>query len=193
MCQNFDLGHLCLTPKLTLLTTYLIPAVLKLWSTEPWGIPWDPFRGGSWNQNFFHNNKFIICLLLIFILVEYKEWWLKLKASSVQFSCSVVSDSLRLQGILVQIKAMLPKSESESHSVVSDTLWPHGLCPWNSPGQNTGVGSLSLLWGIFTTKGSNPGLPHCRWILYQLSHKGSPRILEWVTYPFSRGFSNSGI
>ena len=51
--------------------------------------------------------------------------------------------------------------------------------PWNSPGQNTGVGSLSLLQGIFPTQGSNPGLPHCRQILYQLSCKGSPRILEW--------------
>ena len=59
--------------------------------------------------------------------------------------------------------------------------------PWNSPGQNTGVGSLSLLQGIFPTQGLNPGLPHCWWILYQLSHKGSPRILEWVAYPFSRG------
>ena len=39
--------------------------------------------------------------------------------------------------------------------------------------------------GIFPTPGSNPGLPHCRQILYQLSHKGSPRILEWVSYPFS--------
>ena len=75
---------------------------------------------------------------------------------------------------------------SESHSVMSDSLWPHGLySSWNSPGQNTGVGSCSLLQGIFPTQGSNPGLPHCRWILYQLSHKGSPRILEWVTYPFS--------
>ena len=58
-------------------------------------------------------------------------------------------------------------------------------CPWNSPGQSTGVGSLSLLQGIFQTQGSNPGLPHCRQILYQLSHKGSPRILEWVAYTFS--------
>ena len=46
--------------------------------------------------------------------------------------------------------------------------------PWNSPGQNTGVGSFSLLQGIFPTRGSNPGFPHCRWILYQLSHKGNP-------------------
>ena len=57
--------------------------------------------------------------------------------------------------------------------------------PWNSPGQNTGVDSLSLLQGIFPTQGMNSGLPHCRQILYQLSHKGSPSILEWVAYPFS--------
>ena len=61
----------------------------------------------------------------------------------------------------------------------------HG--PWNSPGQNTGVGSCSLLQGIFPTQGLNPGLLHCRQILYQLSHKGSPGILEWVVYPFSSG------
>ena len=79
---------------------------------------------------------------------------------------------------------------NESHSVVSNSLRPQGLySPWNSPGQNTGVGSLSLLRGIFPTQGSNPGLSHCRWILYQLSHKGSPRILEWVAFPFSRGSS----
>ena len=51
---------------------------------------------------------------------------------------------------------------------------------------NAGVGSLSLLQGIFPTQGLNPGLPHCRQILYQLSHKGSPIIQEWVAYPFSR-------
>ena len=79
---------------------------------------------------------------------------------------------------------------SESPSVMSDSLQPHGLySPWDSPGQNTGVGSLSLLQGVFPTQGSNPGLPHCSWIPYQLSHKGSPRMLEWVTYPFSRGSS----
>ena len=78
------------------------------------------------------------------------------------------------------------KSESEIRSVVSDSLQPHGLySPWNSPGQNTGMGSLSLLQGIFPTQGSNPGLPHCRQILDQLRHKGDPRILEWVAYPFS--------
>ena len=66
---------------------------------------------------------------------------------------------------------------SESHSVVSNSLWPHRLySPWNSLGQNTGVGSLSLLQGIFSTQGSNPGLLHCRRTLYQLSYKGSPLL-----------------
>ena len=84
--------------------------------------------------------------------------------------------------------------ESESRSVLSNSLWPHGLySPWNSPGQNTGVGSLSLLQGIFPTQGSNPGLPYCRQILYQLSYQGSPRILEWVAYPLSSDLSNPGI
>ena len=79
---------------------------------------------------------------------------------------------------------------SESRSVVPDSLQPQGLySPWNSPVQNTGVGSLCLLQGIFPTQRSNSGLPHCRQILYQLRHKGSPRILGWVAYPFSRGSS----
>ena len=69
---------------------------------------------------------------------------------------------------------------------MSDSLQPHRLySPRKSPGQNTGVGSLSRLRGIIPTPGSNPGLLHCRWILYQLSHKGSPRILERLAYPFS--------
>ena len=67
---------------------------------------------------------------------------------------------------------------------MSDSLQPHELySPWNSPGQNTGVGRLSLLQEVFPTQGLNPGLLHCRWILYQLSHTGSPRILEWVAIP----------
>ena len=54
---------------------------------------------------------------------------------------------------------------------MSDSLQPHGLyTPWNSPGQNTGVGSLSLLQGIFQTQESNWDLLHCRLILYQLSY-----------------------
>ena len=66
----------------------------------------------------------------------------------------------------------------------------HGLHgPWNSPGQKTVVGSHSLLQGTFPTQGLNPGLLHCSQILYQPSHQGSPRILEWVAYPFPSGSS----
>ena len=67
--------------------------------------------------------------------------------------------------------------ESESCSVVSDSLRPMDWGPWNSPGQNTGVASHK----------SNPGLPRSpalRADSLQLSYKGSPRILEWVAYPF---------
>ena len=72
---------------------------------------------------------------------------------------------------------------------VTPCPWTCPYSPWNSPGQNTGVGSLSLLQGIFLTQRSNPGLLHSRQILYQLSHKASPRILECVAFPFSRGSS----
>ena len=104
--------------------------------------------------------------------------------------------------------------ESESRSVVSDSLWPHRLySPCNSPGQNTGVSSHSLLQGIILTQESNPGLLHCRWILYQLrglwmkekqerKRQGSPmgegvpwNVMDWntegaisivsFTFPFS--------
>ena len=77
--------------------------------------------------------------------------------------------------------------ESESHSVLSHSLPPHGLYSlWNSPGQITGVGSLSLLQGFFPTQGSNPGLPHCRQILYQLSHQGRlQRILGKLALIFN--------
>ena len=75
-------------------------------------------------------------------------------------------------------------------SVVPDSLRPHGLhSPWNSPGQNTGVGSLFLLQGIFPTRGSNPGLPHRRRILHPPSRQGSPWRAEvqvkchWKLWP----------
>ena len=62
-----------------------------------------------------------------------------------------------------------------------------------SLGKNTGVGCHALLLGIFPTQGLNPGLPHCRQILYCLSHLGSPRTLEWVACPFPKAFSWTGI
>ena len=79
---------------------------------------------------------------------------------------------------------ILKFSESETCSVMSDSLWPHRLySPWNSPGQNTGVGSLSLLQGIFPTQELNQGLLHCWWILYQLSYQGSlTKDQTWAPY-----------
>ena len=66
-----------------------------------------------------------------------------------------------------------------------DSLWPHGLYSlWDSPGQNTGVGSLFLLQGIFPTQGSNPGVQHYRQILYQLNHKGN----HCIWYPLNPAF-----
>ena len=105
------------------------------------------------------------------------------------------------------------ETESESCSVLSNSLRSQGLySPWNSPGQNTGAGCRSLLQGIFPTQRLNPGLLHCRQILYHLSYMEDPkvaqscptlcntmgyrvhgtlqaRILEWVAIPFSRGSS----
>ena len=98
--------------------------------------------------------------------------------------------------ISIIIISVLKKLETwklcESYLVLYNSLWPHGLYSlWNSPGQNTGVGSLSLLQGIFPAQGLNPGLMHCRWILYQVSHQGSmaqikftqiktPKYAEWI-------------
>ena len=91
---------------------------------------------------------------------------------------SITSHSPQISRPKVKVKVTLVRSDSFRL-----------YSPWNSPGQNTGVGSLSLLQEIFPMQGSNPGLPHCRQILYQLSHQGSLGILEWVTYPFSSGSS----
>ena len=76
------------------------------------------------------------------------------------------------------------ESESVNHSVVSDSLQPHGLyparlpCPWDSPAKNTGVGCHSLLQGNLLTQGLNPSHLHCRQILYHLSHHGSTATLR---------------
>ena len=103
-----------------------------------------------------------------------------------KFSISPIVHKATLHSLLCFVQCV--KSESESGSVMSNSLRPHGLySPWNSPGQSTGVGSLSLLQGIFPTQGWKPGLLYCRQILYQLSHLRNPRILKWVAYPFSRG------
>ena len=76
------------------------------------------------------------------------------------------------------------ESESKSFSRVWLFATPWTIESMEVSSQNTGMGNLSLLQGTFPTQGSNPGLLNCRQILYQLGHKGNPRILEWVVYPF---------
>ncbi|XP_059747071.1 regulator of microtubule dynamics protein 2 isoform X2 [Bos taurus] len=80
------------------------------------------------------------------------------------------------------LAVLLPCITKEADSLLSEL-------PEKS--KNTGVGSISLLQGSLPTQESNPGLPHRKQILYRLSHQGSPRILEWVAYSFSRGSSPS--
>ena len=140
---------------------------------------------GSRNQEFtFQKCYFFVCYLRD-IQLEYFRMYLR--SHGKRYKCV---NHLLVDGM---------KSENKNCSFVSDSLWP----PWTSmefsmarilqnthilpPGQNTGMGSCSLLQGIFPTQGSDPDLPHYRWILYQLNHKRSPRILEWVDQPFSSG------
>ena len=85
------------------------------------------------------------------------------------------------------------------HSVKSDYLQPHGLqptsllCPWEFSRQEYWSGLPCPAPGDLPNSGVKPRSPHCRQILYHLSHQGSPRTLEWVAYPFSRGSSQPGI
>ena len=76
-----------------------------------------------------------------------------------------------------------PEIKHRSSALQTDSLPSE---PPRKP-KNTGVDSLFLLQGIFLTQEWNCGLLHCRWILYKLSHQGSPRILEWIAYPISSG------
>ena len=92
-----------------------------------------------------------------------------------------------IQWIRIHLPLLGWKWKSLSHVRLCDTLYS----PWNSPGQNTGVGSLSLLQGIFPTQGSNPGLPHCRQILYQLSHREAQEY--WSGSPSPADLPDPGI
>ena len=82
-----------------------------------------------------------------------------------------------------------------SHVWLFETLWTNPiklLCPWDSPGKNTGMGCHALLQGIFSTQGSNPHLLHCRWTLYHWDTKEAPesqtksqvchRFMDWMIH-----------
>ena len=130
-----------------------------------------------------HGSKYLLVHLPTFSSVD-------LVGNSVSASQRTLSTVTVAWKQVIKNKQTNKQTKKQGHSVVTGSLWPRGLYSlWNSPGQDTGVGSLSLLQGIFVTQGSNSGIPHCRQIPYQLSPKGSPRILEWVVYPFSSGSS----
>ena len=74
-----------------------------------------------------------------------------------------------------------------------DSSLPGSSVHENSPGKNTGVDCHPLFQRIFPTQGANPGLQHCRLILYQLSHQGSPEILKWVPMPSPGDLPDPGI
>ena len=106
---------------------------------------------------------------------------LALQAHALPSEPGICNNSLCIQQqhkATVKMKAMnITNLRYVSHSVMSDSLRPHGLqttrllCPWDFPDKNTGVGCHSFLQGIFLTRGLNPSLLHCRWILYHLSHQ----------------------
>ena len=97
--------------------------------------------------------------------------------------------SERCYVIMKKVQDLNLPRECVSRSVVSNSLQFHELeparllCPWDSPSKNPGMGSHSLLHRIFLTQGSNPGLLHCRRILYPLSHQGNPmwEHMKWFS------------
>ena len=111
------------------------------------------------------------------------------------FSASSLSAIRVVSSAYLRLLMFLPAILSPACASSSLACWWPGCSPpgpsayGNSPGKNTGVGCHALLQEIFPTQGLNPDLLHCRQILYHFSHQGSPGILQWVAYPFSRGSS----
>ena len=105
-----------------------------------------------------------------------KEVWQGYKWSPCSFNFDVEATVHGPTELDMTERLSKAQSESESCSAMSNSLLPHGLhSSWDSPGQNTGVGSLSLLQQIFPSQELNWDVLHCRWILYQLSYQGSPQ------------------
>ena len=147
----------------------------KLTRTVPWQTEMYPFYWAISKAPWYHLGilrLFLSSKLIPFTFLQVFDSLKRQHFSEMNFGA--LSFSLLFRS-LVSIAIYSFSSESESCSVVSNSLQPHWLySPWNSPGQNTGVGGCPLLKGIFPTQGSNTGLQHCGRILYHLSHQGSP-------------------
>ena len=121
-------------------------------------------------------STYVLCCYYNLLTNSEKEKWFS--KNSLSLKMVTWMDSLACNPYPSDYRC---ESESVSCWVVSDSLWLHGLwpagllCPWNSLGKNIGVGSFPSS-GIFPVWGSNPGLLHCRQILYHVSHQGSPRL-----------------
>ena len=126
------------------------------------------------------HNCFFFCAFTVYCLLFVSQRFGSMCFPSIV--CELLDDRnhVHLMCLAIGSSFSMKSEKSESHSLMSNSLWPCGLySPWNSPGQNTGVGNSSLLqWNL-----PNPGLLHCRRILYQLSHKGSPFGIPLFSIP----------
>ena len=129
----------------------------------------------------------VVCLFLQILAIGYLSCKITMKMK-VSIFCSSFTSILKY---LCRIKSSFVKVAQSCQTLCNpmDCLPPGSSVHESSSGKNNGVGCHAFLQGIFPTQGSNPGLLHCRQIFYHLSHHGSPRILEWIAYPFPRGSS----
>ena len=142
------------------------------WTEEPVGLQSIELHrvGHDWRQ-----------MQIILALSPAKRSWEKSPCVSVLLFIKLGSWSRSvILKMFMQLRAC--KLSPFSHVLLFATLWTvpaRLLCPWDSPGKNTGVGSYSLLQEIFPTQGSNPGLPYCGQIVHRLSHQGIPCFVSF--------------
>ena len=132
-------------------------------------------------------NNVVKWFLMVILVEAQKEKKSTGKRKSLHLLVEYINNHVQNTG---RNEDMCAKSLQLCPTPWSHVLWPTKLYyPWGPLCKNNEVSCHALLWGIFPNQGSNSGLPYSGKILYHLCHQGSPRILEWVVYPFSRGSS----
>ena len=114
----------------------------------------------------------------------------KIKMMNTNTSLKSSNTKCKCQVIQIKIVFVYKNASVELLSCVQLFMTPWSVArqpplPWNSPGKDIGVGCHAFFQEIFPTQEYNPGLLHCKWVLYRLSHQGNPRILDWIPDPFS--------
>ena len=142
-------------------------------------------RSWQYRENKLHNLKFFSFEFPCNVIKSLCLVWVFSDKNSEEF-CGILQATI-LEWVAIPFSRRFSQTRDQTGSPTLQA----GSLPAESSGKpkNTGVGSLCLLQRIFPTQELNQGLLHCRQILYQLSHKGSPRTLEWVAYAFSSGSS----